>query len=273
MPKTYCLYLDDSGTRNPDKLTTLPAHGYDWFGLGGILIEEAVESNFKDAHRDFYARWELDRDRTFLHSSDIRAKKGAFAFLGKDVQKQAAFLDDLYGLMARPELIGMGCVIDRPGYNSRYRETYRQRWELSKTAFAIVVERAAKIALQNDAKLRVYVERGDRDVDKRMRAYYDTLKVAGMPFSQGTSGKYAPLSVDELNRTLYEFRTKSKSSPLMQMADLYLWPICIGGYDPSNRTYLRLISDGKLIDCQLDASDRAAMGIKYSCFENVVRRK
>ena len=76
-----------------------------------------------------------------------------------------------------------------------------------------------------------------------------------------------PIKAAELADTLYEFRTKAKSSPLMQMADLYLWPICMGGYDPQNRPYARLIEDRKLIDCTLEPEQVPALGIKYSCWE------
>ena len=47
------------------------------------------------------------------------------------------------------------------------------------------------------------------------------------------------------------------------------WKISIGGYHRSNRTYVRLIEDRKLIDCHLAEEDIEALGIKYSCWENV----
>ncbi|CAN0497278.1 unnamed protein product, partial [Phaeothamnion confervicola] len=52
---------------------------------------------------------------------------------------------------------------------------------------------------------------------------------------------------------------------MIQLADLYLWPMSIGGYHKSNRTYARLIEDRKLIDCHLSAGDVSMLGIKYSC--------
>lgn len=34
------LYLDESGSRHPDVvLHSLPEHGRDWFGMGGVLID------------------------------------------------------------------------------------------------------------------------------------------------------------------------------------------------------------------------------------------
>jgi hypothetical protein len=74
---------------------------------------------------------------------------------------------------------------------------------------------------------------------------------------------------EELRSTLYDFKAKAKSSPLMQFADLYLWPMAIGGYHRSNRPYLYLMERGKLIDSQLTNEERVAVGIKYSCWDLV----
>jgi hypothetical protein len=82
-------------------------------------------------------------------------------------------------------------------------------------------------------------------------------------------GGYAPLTAEQLKETLYEFRVKKKTSPIMQLADLFAWPISIGGYHKSNVTYKRLVDDKKLIDCHLPAADIATLGIKYSCWELV----
>ena len=56
------------------------------------------------------------------------------------------------------DLVGLACVVDRPGYDARYREKYgRRQWHLCQTAFSIVVERAAKYARDSGRKLRVNV--------------------------------------------------------------------------------------------------------------------
>jgi hypothetical protein len=53
-------------------------------------------------------------------------------------------------------------------------------------------------------------------------AIYDELKAEGRPFAADTSDKYVPLSAAELRATLYEFKLKAKTSPMAQLADLYL---------------------------------------------------
>jgi hypothetical protein len=75
------------------------------------------------------------------------------------------------------------------------------------------------------------------------------------------------MAADSFSNSLYEFRFKEKSSPLMQIADLYLWPICIGGYDRKNRPYSRLVEAGKLVECRLPADRIAELGTKYFCFQ------
>jgi len=93
-----------------------------------------------------------------------------------------------------------------------------------------------------------------------------------MPFAKDNSEKYGPLTGAQFREILYEFKPKFKSSPMVQLADLYLWPLCMGGYHASNRTYERLKQDGKLIDCLLDADDCPTLGTKYSCFDLVERK-
>jgi len=161
----------------------------------------------------------------------------------------------------------MACVIDRPGYNHRYAEQYAEnRWKLCKTAFSIAVERAAKFCRHNGARLRIYVERSDPKTDALMESYYHQLRSDGLPFSAATSAMYHPLSPVEFRQTLFEFRTKNKTSALMQIADLALWPVCQGGYNASHRSYVALREHGKLLDAQC-TPDNGLLGIKYSCFQ------
>lgn len=203
-----------------------------------------------------------------LHSCEIRGKHKNFAWLGIGHDTHGNFVSDLERLLLELPVIGLACVIDRPGYNARYTEKYgRQKWELCKTAFAVAVERAVKYAIRRERRLRVYAERTDKAVDAIMKGYYDTLRSTGHWFNPATSEKYRPLDAEDYRNTLYEFRTKQKTSRLMQIADLYLWPICMGGYESKNHPYSRLLAAGKLIECHVKPDDISAYGTKYSCFE------
>lgn len=272
MVQVMHLYLDDSGTRNANRVSGMrAAHRYDWFALGGVIIKQEDEAAARQQHADFMKEWGLDPATVFLHSFEIRNKTGDFTWLAKlSPDEFGRFMEGLYQLMQSPPFMGFACVIDRPGYEHRYRAKYgRDQWSLCKTAFSVLAERAAKHARANGYKLKIFAERADKVVDGWMRGYYDHLREHGMPFATENMQPYAPLTAAELKATLYEFRTKKKSSPIMQLADLYLWPMAIGGYHRSNRTYARLLADQKLIDAHVEAEAVDKLGIKYSCWDLV----
>lgn len=265
-------FMDDSGTRHPDHKISVAHHGNDWFALGGILIDDELIDDAKAQVAIFRARWPQLGDAP-LHSYEIRGNHENFAWLGQDPHLRHRFLTELEQLLLQLPVIGLACVIDRPGYNARYREKYgRQQWRLCKTAFEVVVERAVKHSAERRRKLRVYVERSSKADDTLMKEYYNALKQQGHSFNPDTAAVYNPLGSVDFASTLYEFRAKGKSSVLMQIADLYLWPMCIGGYDAGNRAYSALLDAGKLIDCCLSPEQIAERGIKYSCFDLVERK-
>ncbi|RUV00544.1 DUF3800 domain-containing protein [Mesorhizobium sp. M1A.F.Ca.IN.020.03.2.1] len=272
MPQTLNLYLDDSGTKHPTRDPgKKPEHGYDWFALGGILTRSDEENAARKIHQDFCERWPITAP---LHSSEIRSQNEGFGWIrGLSAGDRGRFYEELYVMMRDAPVIGIACTIDRPGYNARYLEMYqKQPWLLCRTAFSVVVERAAKFARSKELRLRVFAERCNKTEDRLLKSYYDALRAEGQPFAKDNSGKYAPLTAAEFAETLYEFQTKAKTSPMAQLADLFLWPICMGGYHASNRPYRRLIEDGKLIECHLKPEDWHMLASKYSCFEKVERR-
>lgn len=272
MSKVINLYMDDSGTRHPDHNPSLPKHGHDYFSLGGILVKQEDETIARQLYSNFCQQQGIIYP---LHSVEIRGKSENFSWLGKlNKDEFSSFIEELYQVLKKSPIIGMACVIDRPGYNHRYREKYgRQRWSLCKTAFTVLVERAAKYADSQGYKLRVLPEKCNKDEDRTLKGYYDKLKSEGMPFAQSTSSKYVPLKADDFKRLLYEFKLKEKTSPMIQLADLYLWPMAIGGYDPNNITYKRLMEDKKLIDCLYNPEEISYLGIKYSCFDLIPRQE
>lgn len=266
MPKVMCLYLDDSGTRNPDRKIPKQFMFRDWFTLGGYLTKEPDEGVIETAHANFCEKWNI---RYPLHSYDIRSETENFTWLsGLEERQYNQFMRDLGEMLLGVPVIGYACVVDRPGYSNRYRERYgKDIWMLCRTAFAVVVERAAKYARANECKLRVYIEEGDKTADDMIRSYYKALRTEGMPFGGDAMAKYAPLNTEELAHTLYDLKFKAKSSPLAQIADLYAYPIARGGYDPDYLPYTQLKARNKLIDCLVKEEELPHLGIKYSCFE------
>jgi hypothetical protein len=75
------------------------------------------------------------------------------------------------------------------------------------------------------------------------------------------------LAPEEFKKTLLEFAPVMKSSPMAQFADLYLWPICMGGYNADTRPYKRFKEDGKLIECVVQEPDWPVLATKYYCFD------
>ena len=272
MPKILSLYLDDSGTRNPDRKRPEKLQFRDWFALGGYTVYEENESLVRTAHATFCEAWRIEYP---LHSYDIRAQTEKFAWLGQiEEQERNRFLRQLSEMLLKIPILGHACVIDRPGYNNRYQEKYgRRTWMLCQTAFSVVCERAAKQAIREGRKLRIYIEERDKSVDDMIRGYYFDLRSKGMPFAEGGAAQYAPLSRDELNNTLYDLDFKNKSSPMAQIADLYTYPMARGGYDPEYFPYTQLHASNRLIDNHLKREEVPHLGIKYSCFDLVQKNK
>lgn len=265
MPKVLCLYADDSGTRNPNHDEETYSRR-DWFALGGILINEEDESKARDLHAKLCDAWDITYP---LHSEEIRHKTKKFSWLRNLSDPELdKFMGELGDMLASAPCLGHACVVDRPGYDARYREKYgRGTWLLCRTAFSVICERSAKFARKGGRKLRVFPEDGDASANRHLNEYYQDLKREGMPFAQDNSTKYGPLTKDELADTLYSFRFKKKTSPLIQIADLYLYPICRARYEKSHRPYDFFRDRKKLIDDHLPQDEISSVGIKYSCFE------
>lgn len=259
------LYMDDSGTRHPDRNVNLDSPKPDWFALGGILVRDEDEDACRSSHAQFISRWGLGGP---LHSEEIRNFKGCYGQFRKDKPKQDKFFADLQDFLLKLPVTGIACVIDRPGYHRRYDEIYgKEKWLLCRTAFQICVERAAKFAIKEGRKLDVYVERSDKKTDKKVGNYFQELRQGGHSFDAKNAAKYAPLGQTDFASCLYDFRLKDKKSELMQVADLYLYPMVKGGYPKTYTPFEVLRGGGKLIDAHVE--DHHSCGIKYSCFEGV----
>lgn len=260
-------YIDDSGPRDPDRKPDKIATDRDWFALGGVLVNASDESHCKELIEAFRSRWpQLAAEP--LRSYDIRHKtKRARWLQSEPIERQAAFYDELTELIISLPVHVLACVIDRPGYNNRYLAQYGpRRWKLCATAFNIVAERAAKVAIHRESRLRIYAEQSDKATEKQLKSYFNTLRNEGLPFNVTNSQKYSPLTQAQFRSTLFEFRIKTKQSALMQFADLVLWPVCQGGYDQSHRAYVTLVEAGKLIE-SVCTEENGLLGTKYSCFD------
>jgi hypothetical protein len=259
------IYFDESGSRFPD-LKDDPPPTRDFFALGGILFETPDVHRIISAYDSFRAKWEITYP---LHSNSIRFETNDFTWLGRlDGEKKQEFYRDLDSMIEQQPFVALACVINRPGYNARYKKLYgEQRWMLCKTAFAILIERAAKFAGSRGRRLCVHFEESGKREDRDIVQYQKELKRNGMPFSAITSSKYKPLSSRSFQEILIGSPERHKKSSLFcQLADLILYPIARGKYDPNYRTYEFLRKSGKLVDCLVSPKDVQNLGVKYSCF-------
>lgn len=265
--REFLFYIDDSGSRDPDRKPKRNGTEPDWFALGGVLLEAKDKEICDQAISGFRRAWP-QMGSAPLHSYDIRNKSADFRWLETlSLDEANCFYQGISDLIEALPIVVAGCVVHRPGYNKRYMEQYGQRrWKLCRTAFNIAVERGAKFAAHHDARLRVFVERTDPRTEAQFKEYFYQLKAGGTPFDAGRSAIYKPLSSEVLNKTLYEFAVKTKASDLMQLADLCLWPICSSAYRPSNKSYEMLKNSGKLLDVHC-TPENGLHGIKYSCFD------
>jgi len=237
----------------------------DCFGLGGFLLKEEDIPDLRKKHTAFCEEWELKYP---LHSSSIRGGRGNFGWL-RIPERAGDFIQALNHFLLSLPIVGMACVIDRPGYVTRYKDTYPENlWYMCKTAFSILVERSAKFADEHGRKLEIVHEKSGKHEDRDILAYLKELKTQGSPFNQTTSIGYTPLLASDYRRIILgEPHKKSKLVPMLQVADLVLYAIAKGGYDKNYRPYRALKENGKLIDTWLAEEDIPLRGIKYSCFK------
>jgi hypothetical protein len=240
----------------------------DWFALGGLLLKSENRLLIETAHRSLCERHGITIP---LHSTRIRNKKNEFAWIGSDPERGSAFLKDLQGIICALPAYVIACVMHRPGYNSRYGLKYgKQRWSLCKTAYRVVVERAAKIADEANRRLIVHVERTGRKEDGLIREHHSNMRTMESYFDPGTSMKYAPMSQQSLERILMknpEFFTKD--SLIGQFSDMVLYPVVRGRYQPKYAPFVALKSGGRLVDSLFQDGETEFRGIKYSCFDGI----
>jgi hypothetical protein len=269
LPPVYNLYFDDTGTRRLDRLRIKPNEQPPWFALGGVLVASKDEELCKSQYRNFYAAW--PQLNSPLHITDMRARRGGFSWLERiSGPDQTKFWKDYYDFLAALPVIGIACVIHRPGYLARGYGSREgdKAWNLCRSAFNILIERSSKFCLRMESRLRVKFEGCDKLTDEAIKQYFILQKAGyGTGFSTTTSAKYGPLAADQMKAILIDIERKDKSSTLMQIADSYVYAMAKGKYEPSFDLFQRLSADGRLMSGHVPSEEIEMLGIKYYCFD------
>lgn len=273
MPKSFHLYLDETGTRKLNK-NRESTEKYEAFGIGGFLIREEDIEIAKQAHDDLCSKWNINYP---LHLTKIRNGNSPFGWLRRiegDVERLRtieAFNTDLGDCLKKFPMIGLGCVVNKQKFYTEASEQYpKSRWAICKTAFTITLERAARFAIDENRKLRVYIEASGEKDDRRLIQYFNEMKIGGNPFNKENSSKYSPLSQYELADVLYDIQVHKKSEgKLIHFADILAYPIMRGAY-PDKPYWLHsfLMNSGILSDAILPTEAIPVRGIKYAHFKS-----
>jgi hypothetical protein len=243
-----------------------PGAAPDAFALGGILVPS------ERAYEVIAAVSALKTDcgiQGYLRSYEIRKKKHSFAWLANEPERAQRLYDGIATLVASMPAWATAVVIDRVGYDARYREKHgNDRWQLCRSAYDILVERAAKIADADGKRLKIYVEETGPREDGFIRQYHTNLRVNGLEFSAPTSGKYKPLCAADFERiTMKKPVFIKKGNPLSDLADLVLYPLVMAKYNPNYAPYQHMRDTGKIIDARLE-NGPTDCGVKYYCFDD-----
>jgi hypothetical protein len=221
LAKEYILYLDESGSPRGVLAGAQRSDGMDCFAMGGVLVERTHEIDVVMMHRAFLDRWSISSP---LHSSSIRGARKAYAWLGRDAARRAAFLSDLDAFLCGLPVFGVAAVVDRPA-----------RWQRAENvAIAHVVRRVAAMLGATGAITEVRFERAGRAEDERLMKLFREMKswpVAMENFASRTTIGAVVLGDPE---------GRTKSDPLAQVADLYLYPMAKACYDPMYRAVASL---------------------------------
>ncbi|MFC1720947.1 DUF3800 domain-containing protein [Patescibacteria group bacterium] len=264
----YYLYIDDSGSRHPDKQNlTDRDDGMDNFALGGVLVAQKDKKNIKQKYEAFCDKWNIDYP---LHSSEIRGMRNNFSWLEEGVKRRENFLEELEEFLISLPVVGFASVIYRPGYNERYEKKYGDnRWMMCKTAYTILIERVAKQLKKTNSTMLVRFEEVGRREDRAISEYAKDMKNIGHPFDANASAKYNAITQNEYKKILLGApKRKKKWNLFIQIADLYLYPMVKRRYDQEYRPWKMFYKHGKVIDAYLPDGCLEVEGIKYSCFEN-----
>lgn len=269
----FTLFFDDSGSKSVDIEKDPQSF---WFAQGGYIIRNDNIEILTTNINDFIIKWTLKLGRSIppLHSNDIRRKKEGFEFL-KDPLTYSQFMGDLTQLISSAPIYIIGSIISRKGYleYTSSQGYINSVWNYYDTAYPILIERSLKFINSiegDDFNLYVVGEKTGKHEDKHIANIHDNLIKGHNYFKPETSSKYGYF--DDYFK-IKGLKFNNKSSKLLQIADLVLYPICqaiISVNQSSGLIYhpfIQLNDAGMLINNHIDFEQIKYKGIKYYCFD------
>ncbi len=267
MVPRFDLYIDESGSQQPSLQDQTP-----FFAMGGVLIErkdeDIINSSVTNFKTSWYPKLKIPDLSVPLHYTDIRSKKKAFRELENFSTKELErFYIDLNNMAVTCPVVIHACVISRTGYYKRFQPTYGEKtWEMMKSGFCIVVERAAKYVQSKGGCMKVYFEEIGKRENECIKQYFKELRTKGHFFSPATAQTYNPFNAEDFSRVLTGIEGKQKTNLIMQLADFCLHPVADIRAHPGNRAYHAFKAGNIIADCQLSADEISTLGIKYYCY-------
>lgn len=271
---TFDFYLDESGSQKPSPKDKTP-----FFAMGGILLKRESEDVIKNAVVQFKERWypklQITDITIPLHYTDIRSKKKNFRELNNFSDEELGeFFQSLNQMAINSPVVIHACVVSRSGYLKRFEPVHGTKtWEMMRSSFYILIERAAKYVKHKNGRMKVYFEEIGGKENKKIKEYYEELKTNGVPFSSSTSSQYNPLSAKDFSNILAGIEYKQKNNLILQLADFCLHPIADVKKHPTNRAYQAFKNGNIIVDNQLSPNLITEMGIKYYCYQNLETTK
>ena len=263
MVGSYLLYVDETGT----SLRSDSNSKYPFFGIGGILVKRSDLATIATLRTNLNNDWPKINNSP-LHSYELRHRTGNFRWLEKEPPgEQARFFQQLSSMIGRVPAIATACIVEKEGYFYRYQKRYgKHLWDMRKSAFSIIVERAAKFVDRQNESMEVCFERSSKVFDEMIIECYKSLIQTGSPFQRNYSSAYNPGNAAFFARVLAGVRQKTKKSPAMQIADLCLFALAQKKIDVNYQPYLTLLENNMVIDQHIPEADIYEIGVKYYCF-------
>lgn len=221
-PKTYTMYLDETGDPNLVKINPQ----YPVFALGGIIVEDGYEPTLQ-ADLDSLKLRVFGGLSMVLHSTDVRKQRKAFNVLG-DLALRELFYTEFNDFVLSANVTFISVLVEKDAHARSYKTPYHPyHWLLE-----LMLERFARFLGSQGATGRIIAESRGKKEDGELRAAFDALIQRGCEYVSAASLK-------QLIHPTLDFELKSANRVGMQVCDMMLYPVAkaVMSNDPTNAAF------------------------------------